>query len=164
MKINSQPKPIAAPAVTERKAVADARKKLTALATTAVTKTIAAQAATPNVPVTAQHPLLKGFGQALGVGLGVVVTEALRLVPSWNTPVVGANGQQVSQVPGATRVGNNPILKRDEEVVGPQVSALVAKLPPGAVHDLLAGFAAGATAAPGDTYRIDSAITDAFEG
>ena len=165
MKINSQPKPTALrTASAEPKAVADARRSLSTLATKAVTQTITAQSATPNTPVTGQHPLLQGFGQALGMGLGVVVTEALRLVPSWNTPVLGSNGKPAAEVPGATRIGHNDILKRDEEVVGPKVAALVAKLPAGAVHDLLAGFAAGATAAPGATYRIDSAITDAFEG
>jgi hypothetical protein len=164
VKIASPPK--SSPARTrasEPKVLADARRSLSALATTAVAKTIVAQSAKPKVPVTGQHPLLQDFGQALGMGLGVVVTEALRLVPSWNTPVLGANGKPAQDVPGATRIGNNDILKRHEEVVGPQVSALVAKLPPGAVHDLLAGFASGATAAPGASYRIDSALADAFE-
>jgi hypothetical protein len=163
MKITST-KPTAPTASTEPASVTNARRSLTALATTAAAKVMVAQAATPQVPVTAQHPLLKGFGDALGMGLGVAVTEALRLVPSWNTPVLGANGQPAQQIPGATRIGNNDILKRNEEVVGPQIAALVAKVPAGALHDLLAGVAAGATAAPGTTYRIDSALKDAFEG
>ena len=165
MKVTASPNlSVGRAAPSDPKSVADARRSLSSLATTAVAKTIVAQSATPSVPVTSQHPLLQGFGQALGMGLGVVVTEALRLVPSWNTPVLGADGQPAQDVPGATRIGNNDILKRHEEVVGPQVSALVAKLPPGAVHDLLAGFAAGATAAPGESYKIDSMLTDAFEG
>ncbi len=165
LKIASPPKSSPARAsAAEPKALVDARRSLSALATQAVAKTIVVQSAAPKVPVTGQHPLLQDFGQALGMGLGVVVTEALRLVPSWNTPVLGADGQPAAQdVPGATRIGNNDILKRHEEVVGPQVSALVAKLPPGAVHDLLAGFASGATAAPGTSYRIDSALAYAFE-
>ncbi|MBS2028479.1 MAG: hypothetical protein JST54_11285 [Deltaproteobacteria bacterium] len=166
MKVGSSPtqppKPVAA---AEPKALTAARSKLTALATTAAAKTIVAQSqsAQPQAPVTVQHPLLKQFGDALGMGLGVIVTEALALVPSWNTPVLGADGKPVNDVPGATRIGNHDILKRHEEVVGPQVAALVQKMPPGAVHDLLAGFAEGATAAPGTSYRLESKIEDSFE-
>jgi len=167
MKIGSSPSQPAKPVTAaEPKAVTAERNQLSALATTAAAKTIVSQSqsATPQAPVTVQHPLLKQFGDALGMGLGVVVTEALRAIPSWNAPVLGADGKPVADVAGATRIGNHDILKRHEEVVGPQVAALVQKMPPGAVHDLLAGFAEGATAAPGTTYRLESKIEDTFEG
>lgn len=164
MKINtsSQPGAIAprSSAPVDPKQIAASREKLSGLATTAVAKTIVSQ---PTTPVTSEHPLLAGFGKALGMGLGVIVTEALAIVPGWNKPVLGADGKPVSDVAGATRIGDHNILKRHEEVVGPQVSALVAKLHPGAIHDLLQGFADGATAAPGESYRLESAIADVFE-
>ena len=94
------------------------------------------------------------------MGLGVIVTEALAAVPSWNRPVLDAQGQPVASVEGADRIGNHDILKRHEEVVGPKVSALVEKLAPGAIHDLLLGFGKGATAAPGESYRLESVVED----
>ena len=164
MKIRANvPASVKPEAVAEPAKTVAARKSLSAIATAAAVKTIAAQSATPSPPVTGQHPLLQKFGEALGMGLGVVVTEALRAIPSWNAPVLGADGKPVADVPGATRIAGHDILKRHEEVVGPQVAALVAKMPAGAVHDLLAGFAQGATVAPGTSYRLDSAIADAFE-
>jgi hypothetical protein len=118
----------------------------------------------PGTTVTSQHPLLTQFGKALGVGLGVVVTEALRAVPSWNTPVLGPDGQPATSIPGAVREGDVPLLKRHEEVVGPAVAALVNQLPDGAVKDLLSGFAQGATEAPGDSYRLEARFEDGFDG
>ena len=47
-------------------------------------------------------------------------------------------------------------------MVGPKVTALVDKMPAGAIHDLLAGFGKGATEAPGASYRLESAISDMF--
>ena len=163
MKIDPS-KPPAAPARTEQRPIAEARRSLSGLASSAVAKTIAAHAETPHAKVTHEHPLLEGFGKALGMGLGVIVTEALGVLPGWNKPVLGADGKPLKDIPGATRIGNHDLLKRHEEVVGPKVSALVAKLPPGLVHDLLAGFAEGATAAPGESYRLEAMIADKFEG
>jgi hypothetical protein len=99
-------------------------------------------------------------GHALGVALGVIVTEALAAIPSWNTPVVDAKGAQVEQVPGAARIGDHPILKRHEEVVGPKVTAAVERIGPGVIHDLLAGVGIGATEAPGDSYRLEAHLAD----
>lgn len=106
------------------------------------------------------HPVVQAAGHVLGLELGVIVTEALAAVPSWNTPVVDAHGHQVSSVPGAQRIGDHPILKRHEEVVGPRVTAVVARMPPGVLHDFLAGIGAGATEAPGDSYRLEAHIAD----
>ncbi|HEY4223668.1 MAG TPA: hypothetical protein VGO62_20065, partial [Myxococcota bacterium] len=132
-----------------------ARKALTAQATEAAAHAVAAG--------NPQHPLLEKFGDALGMALGVVVTEALALVPSWNTRVLDQNGKPATSVPGADRIGDHDILKRHQEVVGPQIEALVEKMAPGAVHDLLAGLARGATAAPGTSYRIEAAVEDALK-
>jgi hypothetical protein len=164
MKIGSSPMPNAQVANNnDSSQVAADRQALAGLATKAVAQTIVANTNNPGATITSQHPLLQDFGDALGMGLGVIVTEALRAIPSWNQPVLGPDGKPVDSVPGATRIGNNDILKRHEEVVGPQVAALVAKLPPGMLHDLLQGFADGATAAPGASYRLESAIADTFE-
>ena len=135
------------------------RQALTRIATEA-----AAKAAAQGGAVTAGHPLLERFGESLGMGLGVVVTEALALVPSWNKPVLDENGKPVMSVEGASRIGDHDILKRHEEVVGPKVAALVEKLSPGAVHDLLEGLGKGATAAPGTSYRIEASVADALAG
>jgi hypothetical protein len=66
-------------------------------------------------------------------------------------------------VPGADRQGDHPLLKRHQEVVGPQIAALVATLEPGAVRDLLDGLARGATAAPGTSYRLEASAADLFK-
>ena len=134
-----------------------AKKALTGFATQAAAKAIASA---PTGPVTHKHPLLEKFGEKLGMGLGVIVTEALALVPSWNKPVLDAKGKPVASVEGAERVGNHNILKRHEEVVGPKVKALVEKLAPGAIHDLLEGLGKGASAAPGTSYRLEAAFSD----
>jgi hypothetical protein len=110
------------------------------------------------------HPLLTKAGQDLGLALGVGVTEGLSLVPSWNQPVLDANGKPVASVPGAERIGDHDILKRHEEVVGPQLAALDQKLPPGALHDFIGGLATGATAAPGTSYRLEAHLSDALDG
>ena len=106
------------------------------------------------------HPMVERFGEALGLGLGVIVTEALSVVPSWNKPVLDERGMPVASVEGATRTGQHDILQRHTEVVGPKVTALVDKLRPGMVHDLLEGFGKGATAAPGTSYRLEAAMED----
>jgi hypothetical protein len=141
---------------------AAARQKLAGLATDAVAKQIAAHANAAAGAAPSKHPLLEGFGEALGMGLGVVVTEALAALPSWNKPVLDAQGKPVASVEGANRVGNHDILKRHQEVVGPKVTELVSKLSPGAVHDLLEGLGKGATAAPGESYRLEAAVSDLF--
>ncbi|MBL9039081.1 MAG: hypothetical protein JNG84_11235 [Archangium sp.] len=107
-----------------------------------------------------KHPFLERFGETLGLGLGLIVTEALAAVPSWNTPVLDAKGKPVAEVAGAKRVGTHAIRKRHEEFVGPKVAALVEKMPPSALRDILDGFAQGATAAPGTSYRLESAFDD----
>jgi hypothetical protein len=99
-------------------------------------------------------------GHALGVALGVIVTEALAAIPSWNAPVLDDHGAQVEEVPGATRIGDHPILKRHEEVVGPKITAAVENMSPGVLHDLLTGVGVGATEAPGDSYRLEVHIAD----
>jgi len=106
------------------------------------------------------HPLASRFGETLGMGLGLIVTEALSVAKSWNAPVLDANGQPVQSVPGAERQGDHDILKRHQEVVGPKVSALAEKLPEGALHDFVQGLGRGATDAPGTAYRLEAAWSD----
>lgn len=110
----------------------------------------------------AKHPLLARFGEHLGLGLGVIVTEALALVPSWNKPLVDSSGKQVSSIPGAERIGDHALRQRHQEVVGPKITALVEKLKPGAVRDVLAGLGRGATQAPGASYRLEAGLSDMF--
>lgn len=134
-----------------------AQQALAAHATAAVVQQTVARSGGPAAP---QHPMLEAFGKAAGLGLGVVVTEALALLPSWNKPVLDAAGKPVASVEGANRVGNHDILKRHQEVVGPKVLALVQKMKPGAIHDLLEGFGKGGSEAPGDSYRLEAAVSD----
>src|ERR1700736_717489 len=115
MKINPPPRASKTQS-TSRPPLAEAKKALSAAATRSVAKAIVAKSA---------HPLVEKFGEALGLGLGVIVTEALKVVPSWNQPVLDARGKPVRSVEGANRIGEHDILKRHEEVVGPKVSALV---------------------------------------
>lgn len=106
------------------------------------------------------HPLASRFGETLGMGLGLIVTEALSASKSWNAPVLDASGHPVQSVPGAERQGDHDILKRHQEVVGPKVSALAEKLPEGALRDFVQGLGQGATDAPGTAYRLEAAWSD----
>lgn len=110
------------------------------------------------------HPLLARAGEGLGLALGVGVTEGLALLPKWNQPVVDAGGKPVASVPGAERIGNHNILKRHQEVVGPQLAALDQKIAPGALHDFVGGLATGASEAPGTSYRLEAHLADALGG
>ena len=76
--------------------------------------------------------------------------------------MLDAQGQPVKSIPGAERIGQHEILTRHQEVVGPKVTALVEKMAPGAIHDLLAGFGKGATEAPGASYRLEAGVADMF--
>jgi hypothetical protein len=135
--------------------VAEARKAVSRAATAAVAEAIATRKP--------QHPVLEKFGEALGKGLGILVTEALAVAPGWNAKVKDAQGRPVRHVEGADRIGNHDIRKRHEEVVGPKIAALVEKMPAGALHDLLDGLARGASEAPGDSYRLEAKIADFFK-
>ena len=110
----------------------------------------------------ASRTLLHKFGEVVGVALGVIVTEALALAPSWNTPVLDQSGAPVAHVDGADRIGDHDILKRHQEVVGPKIAAYVKGMAPGAIRDLLDGLAQGASEAPGDSYRIEASVSDAL--
>lgn len=81
---------------------------------------------------------LSDAGHAFGFGAGVAVTAGLALVPGWN-----------QQVPGAPA----GFEKRHESVVGPKVAAYSARQPAGAWRDFTAGVGAGATEAPGWSFR-----------
>jgi hypothetical protein len=150
MKIQSNERAAQVGAVAQ--SLPEAKKTLTKHATDATVTAI--------VEKNPKHPLLAKFGEALGLGLGVLVTEALALVPSWNKPLRDAQGKPVREIPGATQQGDYELRKRHEEVVGPKVAKLVDKLEPGLVHDLLAGFARGATAAPGTSYRLEADVAE----
>jgi len=136
------------------------REQLSNLATHA-----AAQVASEHGPgsvVTGSHPLLEKFGESVGLTLGVIVTEALALLPDWNKPLLDAAGKPVEHIEGADRIGDHDLRKRHEEVVGPKVEAYVKTLPAGVIHDLLEGFAKGASDAPGTSYRLEAKIADLF--
>lgn len=150
-------RPVAQPATPPSDATV--KQAVTQLATAAVSQALLTPHEEPS-----KHPLLEKFGKDLGLGLGVVVTEALALLPKWNAPVLDANGAPVAHVEGADRLGNHDILKRHQEVVGPQIAALVDKMEPGALRDLLDGLAKGASQAPGVSYRLEAMISDRLHG
>lgn len=106
----------------------------------------------------AQHRALEKVGEAVGLGLGVVVTEGLRFAPGWDKPLLDSGGKPVKSVPGASRDGDYDIRKRHEEVVGPQLAEKAKGLKPGALHDFVEGLAEGATKAPGASYRLDAQL------
>ena len=176
MKVNASPSPKTTPRAQKKSkpaataattqawkpegATAASRKKLSTLATNAAVSVIASHQGPAKDA--SKHPLLARFGEKLGLALGVIVTEALAVLPKWNKPVLDGQGKPVASIPGATRVGNHDLLTRHQEVVGPKVNALVEKMPAGAIHDLLAGFGKGATEAPGASYRLESALSDMF--
>lgn len=141
---------------------AKARAAIAGHANAAVHRAMADHARAPSGEPHSRHPHLAAFGRTLGVALGVIVTEALAVLPGWNKPVLDAQGKPAKQIEGADRIGNHDLRKRHEEVVGPQVEALVKKIPAGALHDLLDGFGKGASEAPGDSYRLEAAISDAL--
>jgi hypothetical protein len=145
----------------EGRAVKAQRTKLAALATDAAVRMVAAGSA--NSTAVAGPSPLERFGEVLGEGLGVIVTEALALVPGWNAPVLDAKGKPVKSISGATRLGAHDILKRHQEVIGPQINALVARLPAGMVHELVKGLGQGASEAPGLGYRLEAAVIDMFK-
>lgn len=109
-------------------------------------------------------PLLEKFGEHVGLALGVIVTEALALSKSWNAPLMDASGRDVQSIEGAERIGEHDLRKRHQQVVGPKVAAIVEKLQPGVVHELLEGLARGASNAPGTSYRIEAKISDWLHG
>mgnify|MGYP001500083044 CR=1 FL=1 len=111
-----------------------------------------------------EHPLLEKFGEHVGLALGVIVTQALALSKEWNAPLTDTNGKPVEHIEGADRLGNHDLRKRHQEVVGPLVEKYVETLKPGIVHELLEGFARGASAAPGATYRLEAAVSDWLHG
>jgi hypothetical protein len=134
--------------------------RMTQLHATQLTKAASEAAAQAVHEGNPQHPLLEKFGEGMGKFLGVVVTEALALVPSWNKPVLDKDGKPVQHVDGADRIGDHDILKRHQEVVGPKIEAYVKTLAPGLIHDLLDGLGKGASAAPGISYRLEADIED----
>ena len=109
-------------------------------------------------------PLLEKLGEHVGLTLGVIVTEALALSKDWNSRLYDPSGRELESVPGATKIGEHDLRKRHQQVVGPKIAALVEKLTPGVVHELLEGVARGASAAPGTSYRIEAKISDWLHG
>jgi hypothetical protein len=79
-----------------------------------------------------------GAGEAFGFGAGVAVTHALSHVPGWNSQVAGQpDGFQ----------------KRHESVIGPKVTGYANGMSAGPLKDFTSGVGAGATAAPGWSFR-----------
>jgi len=81
---------------------------------------------------------LHAAGEAFGFGAGVAVTGALALSSKWREQVPG-------QPAGFER--------RHESVVGPKIAGYANGLSEGPWKELTQGVAAGATAAPGWSYR-----------
>jgi hypothetical protein len=97
-----------------------------------------------------------------GLAAGVSVTLALRFSPKWNAPIV-EQGEPITELPGAMRIGDHALRQRHREVAGPRISARAQAMPAGLLRDLVAGFGAGATAAPGATYRLEVMIEDQLQ-
>ena len=125
------------------------------VAANAAQETVKEQAEQPT-----RHPFLKRIGDKIGLGLGILVTRALKHVSGWNEAVLDDAGNEVQSVPGAERVGNHTIEKRHMEYVGPIVLNYVKGLKPGRIRDFLQGFGEGAKRAPGETYRREVEAAD----
>jgi len=100
---------------------------------------------------------LSKVGLAAGLATGVVVTVALRFSKKWDAPILEA-GRPVERIAGAERIAEHDIRERHQEVVGPRISASAQQMPPGPLQTLVAGFGAGATEAPGVTYRLEAGV------
>nr|UXE44839.1 hypothetical protein Hi04_10k_c3807_00004 [uncultured bacterium] len=111
---------------------------------------------------TSRHPVINGIGRAVGLGLGIAVTEAIAVIPSQNKKLVDAAGKPVTHIEGADRIGDHPLRQRHIEVVGPQVTKFAARLRAGVAHDFFEGMGAGATRAPGKSYEIEVAFAKFF--
>ena len=109
------------------------------------------------------HPGLEKFGKDLGVGLGVIVTEALAAVEGLERAAqrrAGSAGEEhprrdahrEPRHPQAPRRGRRPADRRARR-----------EDKPGMVHDLLDGMGKGATEAPGDSYRLEAKVSDYFK-
>lgn len=81
---------------------------------------------------------VRDAGHALGFGAGVAVTAGLGLVPSWRSQVAG-------QPDGFQR--------RHESVIGPAITRAASGMSGGVMRDFTEGLGAGATAAPGWSFR-----------
>ncbi len=98
---------------------------------------------------------LSKVGVAAGLATGMAVTVALRFSKKWDAPILEA-GKPVERIAGAERIGEHDIRERHQEVVGPRISASAQQMAPGVFQTLVAGFGAGATEAPGMTYRWEA--------
>ena len=97
-----------------------------------------------------------------GLAAGVAVTAALRFSPKWNEPILDG-GKPVDGIRGASRMGEHDLRRRHRPVLGPKITARAHRLRPGLLRELVAGFGAGATIAPGATYRIESKLEDRWK-
>ncbi|GEM_PF-2472423 len=128
------------------------KKRLAQLAT-AATEAAVEDDAKSTAASDVKSPLLRRIGDRVGLGLGILVTRALKYVPSWNTPIVDDKGEDVHSIPGAEREGDHKLTRRHAEFVGPKILSYVETMSPGRVRDFLLGFGEGAKRAPGETYR-----------
>ena len=101
-------------------------------------------------------------GRGIGLTAGLAVTEVLRVVPSWNRPVLDAAGRPREHIAGADRIEGYDLKQRHMEVVGPKLSTVAEDMKPGLSREFVKGFAQGATAAPGTTYRLEVRVADFF--
>ena len=99
------------------------------------------------------------LAETAGLTAGVAVTIALRLSRKWNEPIID-QGEPAQHIPGADRIGDHALRKRHQPVVGPLISARAEQMPNGVLQNLVASFGAGATDAPGTSYRLESALED----
>ena len=102
---------------------------------------------------------LTKLAEYAGLATGVAVTAALRLSSKWDAPIL-ENGAPVERIPGAERIGDRDLRQRHQEVVGPLISLQATQMAPGVLQTLVASFGAGATEAPGATYRLEAKLAD----
>ena len=100
---------------------------------------------------------LHNFGESLGLGAGMVVTDILDMVPGWNEALRDENGAPVQEVDGTKREGDLDLEKRHKKVVGPRIAAYAEGLEDGWWKDFMSGVGEGATEGPGESYRREAA-------
>ena len=92
----------------------------------------------------------------LGLALGVIVTETLAVVPAANRRLTTPSGAPTPAIWGAQRIDGHDLRARHEAIIGPRILKLIDRLPPSALRELVAAFGAGASVAPGASYRLEA--------
>ncbi len=120
-----------------------------------LTQAVASALADPHL-AGARHPALQRFGARLGLALGVIVTETLAVLPAANRRLTTPSGAPTPAIWGAQRIDGHDLRARHEAIIGPKILKLIDRLPPSALRELVAAFGAGASVAPGASYRLEA--------